>query len=59
VIKPLLFEPEASQELEDAARWYEDQRSGLGQRFLDAVAATVDRLVTRMYFPRLRPAGRR
>jgi toxin ParE1/3/4 len=46
VIKPLLFEPEASQELEDAARWYEDQRSGLGQRFLDAVAATVDRLVT-------------
>jgi plasmid stabilization system protein ParE len=44
VIKPLLVEPEASQELDAAARWYEDQQSGLGQRFLDAVAATLDRL---------------
>jgi plasmid stabilization system protein ParE len=44
VIKPLLVEPEAGQELADAAGWYEDQRSGLGQRFLDRVAATLHRL---------------
>ncbi|HEV3456441.1 MAG TPA: type II toxin-antitoxin system RelE/ParE family toxin [Thermoanaerobaculia bacterium] len=43
--KPLLLEPEASRELEDAARWYEERRSGLGQRFLDAVASTLDRIV--------------
>ncbi len=45
MIKPLLLEPEAIQEIEDAAGWYEDRRSGLGQRFLDEVAATLDRLV--------------
>jgi plasmid stabilization system protein ParE len=45
VTKPLLLEPEASRELEDAARWYEERRSGLGQRFLDAVASTLDRIV--------------
>jgi toxin ParE1/3/4 len=45
VTKPLLVEPEASQELDAAARWYDDQGSGLGHRFLDAVAATMDRLV--------------
>ena len=43
--KPLLIEQEASRELDDAARWYEEQRSGLGQRFLDAVAATLNRIV--------------
>jgi len=43
--KPLLTEPEADRELEDAAAWYEGQRLGLGIRFLEAVAATVDRIV--------------
>src|SRR5947209_7332962 len=28
-------------ELADAARWYEDRRTGLGSMFLDAVEATV------------------
>jgi toxin ParE2 len=45
VIKPLLVEPEASQELADAALWYDDQRPGLGQRFLEAVAGTLDRII--------------
>lgn len=40
----LLIEPEAEQELEDAASRYEEERSGLGGRFLAEVAATVDRI---------------
>ncbi len=31
----------ASDELTEAVRWYEKQRSGLGGDFLDAVAATL------------------
>jgi len=42
-VATLLIEPEADQELEDAALRYEGERPGLGQRFLDAVAATVER----------------
>jgi plasmid stabilization system protein ParE len=45
VSKPLVTEPEARQELEDAAWWYEQQRPDLGGRFLNAVAATLDRIV--------------
>lgn len=36
------FGPEASSELADAARWYEDRRAGLGSLFLDAVEAAVE-----------------
>ena len=39
--RPVRFGPEASSELADAARWYEDRRAGLGSMFLDAVEATV------------------
>lgn len=35
--------PEALAELRDAADWYEDQREGLGDEFLDAVMAALDR----------------
>jgi toxin ParE1/3/4 len=45
VTKPLLFEEEASREMDGAAVWYDEQRAGLGQRFLDAVAATLERIV--------------
>ena len=31
--------PEAEQDLSDAATWYEEQRPGLGQRFLDGAQA--------------------
>ena len=31
----------ASEELSEAVRWYEEQRSGLGAEFLDAVAGTI------------------
>jgi len=44
-----LTEPEASTELGEAALWYERQRSGLGEEFLEAVEATLA-LIAR--FPR-------
>ena len=39
---PVLAELEAEQELQAAALHYEEQRPGLGQRFLDAVAAAEE-----------------
>jgi len=36
--------PEAEDDLAEAAVWYEEQQPGLGQRFLDAAAATVSRI---------------
>lgn len=33
---------EAEQDLEDAARWYEEQQRGLGYQFLDEVMRTFD-----------------
>ena len=32
--------PEAEQDLAESARWYEDQRPGLGQEFLDEALTT-------------------
>lgn len=46
----LVTEAEAEVELEDAALWYEEQSEGLGERFLAAVAATVQGI---REFPRL------
>lgn len=40
----LTVDPEASSELRDAATWYEGERAGLGDRFLDAIAVTVERI---------------
>ncbi len=42
---PARFDPEAAAELEDAARWYEKRRTGLGLAFLDAVDQAVESLV--------------
>lgn len=33
--------PEAEADLEDAARWYEQRRGGLGKEFLDEVLRTL------------------
>jgi len=35
-------EPEASAELDEAALWYEQQRSGLGYEFLAAIDAALE-----------------
>lgn len=37
MIHPCRPEPEASAELEDAALWYESERTGLGGEFMQAV----------------------
>lgn len=39
--------PEAEQDLADAATWYEGQREGLGQEFLDEAAATFSAIAER------------
>jgi toxin ParE1/3/4 len=44
VKKPFRAQDEASEELEHAARWYEDRRSGLGQRFLASVDVTLEQV---------------
>ena len=37
------FQPLASLEVSDAACWYDEQRPGLGDRFLTAVNIAIDR----------------
>jgi toxin ParE1/3/4 len=44
VKKPFRAQDEASEELDHAARWYEERRSGLGRRFLALVEATLDQI---------------
>lgn len=38
---PVRFSAEAASELDDAAAWYDDQRPGLGDTFIDAVEVTL------------------
>ena len=40
--KPVRTEPEAVDELLEAARWYEKRRRGLGVEFLAAIGAAVE-----------------
>ena len=47
--RAIRFEDEAEQEYRAAARWYDDQRAGLGTEFLDTVDATLAHIVR---FPR-------
>jgi len=39
------IEPEAASELEGAAVWYDQRRLGLGAEFLEAIDATLERIV--------------
>lgn len=43
-MQDIAFRAEASEELEDAATQYEEQRTGLGLQFLNAVDRSIDRL---------------
>lgn len=40
----LRVRPEAEQDLEEAASWYEEQRPGLGNEFLDEVLRTFGKI---------------
>ena len=44
-MKPPIFRPAAAADVEDAYRWYEAQRAGLGDEFLVAVSTVVESLV--------------
>jgi toxin ParE1/3/4 len=44
VSRKVLLAPEASSELHEAARWYEDRRSGVGLAFLAAVDRAMQQL---------------
>jgi len=37
----LIIAPEAQQDIDEAYRWYEDHRSGLGEEFLGCVDACI------------------
>ena len=43
--KPLRTEEEADRELEEAVRWYEAKRSGLGAELLASVDVTLEQVV--------------
>lgn len=40
----LVFRPEVREELNEAYSWYESQKPGLGDEFLDCVDETVNRI---------------
>jgi len=57
----LLIHPEADQEVDAAAIWYDGRTSGLGSEFLAAVDAVYDRMIAEpAFFPPAEdtPAGR-
>ena len=41
-MNPPVLRPAAAADVEDAWRWYEGQREGLGEEFLDVVRATLE-----------------
>ncbi len=43
-MKPLVFRVAAAADLEEAYRWYERQREGLGEDFLSAVQVAIETL---------------
>jgi plasmid stabilization system protein ParE len=52
-----IVRPLAEADLEDAARWYEDERAGLAERFLTDVDRTFARVRERpLQFPRVSSA---
>jgi plasmid stabilization system protein ParE len=52
----LIIRPEAEGDIEQAALWYEKQRAGLGEEFLNEMDAAIQRAAAN---PRLYPRFRR
>jgi plasmid stabilization system protein ParE len=46
VTRTIVFRPEADEEARSARRWYEEQRSGLGIEFNDAIDRVLDRIAS-------------
>ena len=52
--------PEAQDDIEAAALWYEVQRTGLGERFVSEVDVLIDRIRSHpLQFPPIEPPVRR
>lgn len=43
---PLISEPEADLDVEEAFHWYEERRDGLGTEFLDELRAAYSRILS-------------
>lgn len=55
-----IVRPLAETDIGRAARWYDDQQTGLGSRFLDAVDKVFERIrIAPMQFPLVTTNGRR
>ncbi len=46
-MKQVIVRPAAAADIEDAYRWYESRRAGLGDEFLEALNVTRDRVLER------------
>jgi plasmid stabilization system protein ParE len=46
VTRPVVFRPEAENEVLETRRWYEERQEGLGAEFASAVDAMVERIMT-------------
>jgi hypothetical protein len=55
----LIVPQEAEEEFSQSVAYYESKESGLGIRFRDEVAATLDWILRHPELPRLRPRGYR
>ncbi len=42
--RPIRIEPEAPTEIDEASRWYDDKRPGLGMEFLDAIDVALSHI---------------
>ena len=59
-MRSLLLRPQAQLDAADAAGWYEDQRTGLGIRFLAALDHVLSRArLSPFQFPEIDPCVRR
>ncbi len=43
-MKPVLIRPAAAADIEDAFEWYEAQRSGLGEEFLETLTSSLNQI---------------
>jgi plasmid stabilization system protein ParE len=59
-LKPPVFRPLAAADVEEAYRWYQEQRSGLGDEFLEAVQLALQNAVsTPLAYPQVHRDKRR
>ena len=59
-MRALFLRPQAQLDVADAAGWYEDQKAGLGIRFLEELDRVLSRArLTPLQFPEIDPGVRR